>query len=210
MTAASEMRRGVCLLLAAPSGAGKSSVSRALLQQEPQLRLSVSATTRAPRPGEEEGVHYFFKSMDDFLAMEAAGEMLESANVFGRRYGTPRAPVEAALSAGQDVLFDVDWQGHQLLKRALPNDVVGVFLLPPSLPELERRLQGRGQDSPEEIARRMAASRDEISHWHEFAHVVVNHHFEETVAQVRAILHAARSTPARQPGLPGFIAELLA
>jgi guanylate kinase len=202
-------RRGLCLVLSAPSGAGKSSVSRALLEREPELRLSVSATTRAPRPGEQEGVHYFFRSLQQFEAMEASGEMLESANVFGRRYGTPRAPVQEALDTGRDVLFDIDWQGHLLLRRALPGDVVSVFLLPPSLEELERRLHGRGQDSPEEIARRMQASRDEISHWADFDHVLVNHDFHRTVTEVRAVLHAARTTGARQPWLPNFIDTLL-
>ena len=204
-----ETRRGLCLVLAAPSGAGKSSVSRALLAQEPALKLSVSATTRQPRPGEEEGVHYFFRGMDEFLALEARGEMLESAEVFGRRYGTPRAPVEAALAAGQDVLFDIDWQGHLLLQQALPGDVVGVFLLPPSLEELERRLQGRGQDSAEEIARRMQAARDEISHWQDFGHVLVNEEFDATVGAVRAILQAARCARPRQPWLEGFVGGLL-
>jgi len=202
-------RRGLCLVLAAPSGAGKSSVSRALLEREPELKLSVSATTRAPRPGEQEGVHYFFRTVEQFEAMEAEGAMLESANVFGRRYGTPRAPVEEALATGRDVLFDIDWQGHRLLRAALPGDVVGVFLLPPSLVELERRLHERGQDSAEEIARRMDAARDEISHWADFDHVLVNHDFHETVAQVRAILQAARTTRARQPWLPDFVEGLL-
>lgn len=202
-------RRGLCLVLAAPSGAGKSSVSRALLEREKDLRLSVSATTRAPRPGEQEGVHYFFRSMAEFEAMEAAGALLESAHVFGRRYGTPRAPVEEALAAGRDVLFDIDWQGHRLLRAALPADVVSLFLLPPSLAELERRLHGRGQDSPEEIARRMQAARDEISHWADFDHVLVNNDFHETVAEARSILHAARCARARQPWLPDFIDELL-
>jgi len=202
-------RRGLCLVLAAPSGAGKSSVSRALLECEPELKLSISATTRAPRPGEQEGVHYFFRTAEEFAAMEAAGAMLESAHVFGRRYGTPRAPVEEALATGRDVLFDIDWQGHRLLRAALPGDVVGVFLLPPSLAELERRLHGRGQDSAEEISRRMNAARDEISHWADFDHVLVNNDFHETVAQVRAILQAARTSRARQPWLPDFIEGLL-
>ncbi|MBI0433755.1 guanylate kinase [Roseomonas sp. KE0001] len=202
-------RRGLCLVLAAPSGAGKSSVSRALLEREKDLRLSVSATTRAPRPGEQEGVHYFFRSMAEFEAMEASGALLESARVFGRRYGTPRAPVEEALAAGRDVLFDIDWQGHRLLRAALPADVVSLFLLPPSLAELERRLHGRGQDSPEEIARRMQAARDEISHWADFDHVLVNNDFHETVAEARSILHAARCARGRQPWLPAFIDELL-
>lgn len=202
-------RRGVCLVLAAPSGAGKSSVSRALLAQEPELSLSVSATTRAPRPGEQDGVHYHFRSQDQFAAMVAGDEMLEWAEVFGRCYGTPRAPVEAALSAGRDVMFDIDWQGYRQLRDKLPGDVVGVFLLPPSLPELERRLSGRGQDDAAEIAKRMAAARDEISHWAEFDQVLVNADFEATVAAVRSILHAARSERRRQPWLEDFVAGML-
>lgn len=202
-------RRGLCLVLSAPSGAGKSSVSRALLEREPDLRLSVSATTRAPRPGEQEGVHYFFRERPEFQRMVEAGELLEWAEVFGRCYGTPRAAVEAALAAGRDVLFDIDWQGHQLLRQALPGDVVGVFLLPPSLVELERRLHGRGQDSAEEIARRMDAARDEISHYGDFDHVLVNHDFHQTVDQVRAILHAGRCARARLPWLPEFVGGLL-
>jgi guanylate kinase len=202
-------RRGLCLVLAAPSGAGKSSLGRALLASEPELALSVSATTRAPRPGEQDGVHYHFHTPDSFLALRDAGGLLEHAEVFGRHYGTPRAPVEAALAAGQDVLFDIDWQGHRLLRERLPGDVMGIFLLPPSLPELERRLARRGQDGPAEIARRMAAARNEISHWAEFDHVLVNGDFDATLAAARVILHAARSAPARQPGLATFVASLL-
>jgi guanylate kinase len=201
-------RRGVCLVVAAPSGAGKSSVARALLESEPALTLSVSATTRAARPGEREGVHYFFRSEPAFLAMVEAGAMLEHAAIFGRRYGTPRAPVEAALAAGRDVLFDIDWQGHRQLREKLPGDVIGLFLLPPSLAELERRLAGRGQDSEAEVARRMAAARDEIAHWDEFDHVLVNEDFALTVAAARAVLHAGRSAAARQPGLRDFVARL--
>jgi guanylate kinase len=202
-------RRGLCLVLAAPSGAGKSSVSRALLEREPDLRLSVSCTTRQPRPGEQEGVHYFFREREEFQRMIGAGELLEWAEVFGRFYGTPRAAVEQALAAGRDVLFDIDWQGHRLLRDALPGDVVGVFLLPPSLEELERRLHGRGQDSAEEIARRMSAARDEISHYGDFDNVLVNHDFHQTVDEVRAILRAGRSARARQPWLPDFVGGLL-
>jgi guanylate kinase len=202
-------RRGVCLVIAAPSGAGKSSVARALLESEPALQLSVSATTRAPRAGEVDGVHYHFRSMEQFLAMVAAGEMLEHAEVFGRRYGTPRAPVEAALAAGRDVLFDIDWQGHRQLRAALPADVVSLFLLPPGMAELERRLSGRGTDSAEEVAKRMAAARAEISHWDEFEQVLVNDDFTTTVEQVRAVLHAARTARHRQPGLAALVAELL-
>ncbi|MBC9207293.1 guanylate kinase [Roseomonas aerophila] len=202
-------RRGLCLVLSAPSGAGKSSVSRALLEREPDLRLSVSATTRKPRPGEQEGVHYFFREREEFQRMIDAGELLEWAEVFGRFYGTPRAAVEQALAAGRDVLFDIDWQGHQLLRQALPGDVVGVFLLPPSLVELERRLHGRGQDAAEEIARRMDAARDEISHYADFDHILVNHEFHRTVDEVRAILHAGRTARARQPWLPDFVGGML-
>ena len=203
-------RRGLCLVLAAAPGAGKTSVSRALLETEPELSLSISATTRAPRPAEQEGVHYFFKSDAEFDAMAAGGEFLEHARFLGRAYGTPRGPVEAALAAGRDVLFDIEWQGHRQMKATLPEDVVGIFLLPPSLPDLEKRLRGRGQDSEVEIARRMAAAREEITHWDEFDHIVVNRDFAATVAQVRAILHAARSERRRQPGMAGFIARLLA
>lgn len=202
-------RRGLCLVLAAPPGAGKTSVSRALLGMEPDLSLSVSATTRAPRPGEQEGVHYFFRSQAQFDAMVAEGAFLEHASFLGRSYGTPRAPVEAALAAGRDVLFDIEWQGHRLLRAALPGDVVGVFLLPPGMAELERRLRGRAQDSEPEIARRMAAAREEIAHWDEFDHVLVNEDFAATVAAVRTILHAARTTRPRQPWLPGYVAGLL-
>jgi guanylate kinase len=203
-------RRGFCLVLAAAPGGGKTSVSRALLETEPALSLSVSATTRAPRPGEQEGVHYFFKSPAEFDAMVGRAEFLEHAHFLGRAYGTPRAPVEAALAAGRDVLFDIEWQGHRQMKAMLPEDVVGVFLLPPSLPDLEARLRGRGQDNEVEIARRMAVAREEIAHWDEFDHVVVNRDFATTVAQVRAILHAARSERRRQPGMAEFIARLLA
>lgn len=203
-------RRGLCLVLAAAPGGGKTSVSRALLESEPGLSLSVSATTRDPRPGEQEGVHYFFRTPEDFDAMAARGEFLEHARFLGRAYGTPRGPVEAALAAGRDVLFDIEWQGHRQMKAALPEDVVGIFLLPPTLPDLEARLRGRGQDSEVEIARRMAAAREEITHWNEFDHVLVNRDFAQTVAQARAILHAARSERRRLPGLAGFIATLLA
>jgi guanylate kinase len=201
-------RRGVCLVLAAPSGAGKSSVSRAMLAAEPNLALSVSATTRPPRPGEQEGVHYFFTSAEEFAAMEAAGGFLETAEYLGRRYGTPRAPVEAALAEGRDVLFDIDCQGHALLRAALPGDVVGVFLLPPSMAELERRLRLRAQDSEADIARRLAVGRAEIARAGEFDHVVVNAVFDETVAAVRAILAAARTATPRLVGLPSALAAL--
>jgi len=202
-------RRGVCLVLAAPSGAGKSSLTRALLATEPALSLSVSVTTRPPRAGEVDGVHYHFRDQAAFDAMVAAGGFLEWARVLGRHsYGTPRADVQAALAAGRDVVFDIDWQGHRNLRAALPGDVVGVFVLPPSLASLESRLLGRADDDPAEIARRMRLAREEISHWAEFDHVVVNDVFEDAVAELRATLHAARSATARQTGLAGFVAGL--
>lgn len=202
-------RRGLCLVLAAAPGGGKTSVSRALLATEADLSLSVSATTRAPRPGEQDGVHYHFHTAEGFAVLVESGGLLEHASFLGRFYGTPRAPVERALAAGHDVLFDIEWQGHRQLRAALPGDVVGVFLLPPSLAELERRLRRRGQDDEAEIARRLDAARSEIAHWDEFDHVLVNQDFAETVAAVRAVLHAARSHRGRQPWLPGFVAGLL-
>lgn len=203
-------RRGVCLVLAAPSGTGKSSIVRALLQSEPQLALSISVTTRAARAGERHGVDYFFHSQTEFDALARSGGLLEWATVFGRNYGTPRAPVEQALAAGRDIVFDIDWQGHRNLRGALPRDVVSVFILPPSLGVLEDRLRARGSDIPAEIARRMAAARSEIAHWHEFDHVVINEGFEDAVASVRSVLHAARLATTRRTGLVDFVRTLTA
>lgn len=203
-------RRGLCLVVAAPSGAGKSTVTRALLATEPELSASVSVTTRPPRPGERDGVDYHFVDQARFDAMAEAGELLEWARVFRNCYGTPRAPVERALAAGRDVVFDIDWQGHRQLRAALPEDVVGVFLLPPSLAALEARLRGRSTDHEAEIVRRMAAARAELSHWAEFDHVVVNRELDRAVAAMRSVLHAARLATARQPGLAGFVAALAA
>ena len=201
-------RRGVCLVVAAPSGAGKSSITRALLSSETELELSVSATTRTPRHGERDGVHYHFRTPEQFAVMVAQGAMLEWASVFGNSYGTPRGPVEAALAAGRDVVFDIDWQGHHQLRAALPEDVVSVFILPPSVSALEHRLRRRGGDDEAEIARRMQAARDEISHWSEFDHVVINRTLEEAISSVRGVLYAARCARARQPGLAAFVAAL--
>ncbi|MCA7118843.1 MAG: guanylate kinase [Acidibrevibacterium sp.] len=199
-------RRGLCLVLAAPSGAGKTSISRALLAAEPGLHLSISATTRAPRAGEQEGIHYFFRDRPAFDAMIEAGALLEWADVFGQRYGTPRAPVAAALARGEDVLFDIDWQGHRQLRAALPGDVVGVFIMPPTLADLEARLRARG-DAPAEITRRMAAAEDEIAHANEFDYCIVNETLAEAIATTGAILRAARAATARQTwlakGVPG-------
>ncbi len=193
-------RRGVCFVVAAPSGAGKSTITRALLAREPALFLSVSVTTRAPRGGEVEGVHYFYKSDAAFARMVAEGALLEHATVFGRGYGTPRAPVEAALAEGRDVALDIDWQGWRQLRAAMPADSVGVFILPPSMAVLEARLRGRGSDDVAEVARRMQAARDEISHFSEFDHVLVNDDLENCITAVRGILWAARCTIARSLG----------
>lgn len=202
------LRRGLCLVVAAPSGTGKSTITRALLAAEPELELSISVTTRPPRPGEVDGVHYHFRDRAAFDAMAAAGTLLEWAEVFGRCYGTPRAPVEAALAAGRDVAFDIDWQGYRQLRAAMPGDVVGIFVLPPSIETLESRLLARGGDPPEQVARRLAGARTEIAHWREFDHLVVNADLESAVADVRSILHAARLATARQTGLAARLSEL--
>jgi guanylate kinase len=201
-------RRGLCLVLVAPSGAGKSSIARALLAEDATLSLSVSATTRAPRPGEQDGVHYHFVDRARFDGMVAGRALLEWAQVYDDRYGTPAAPVHAALAAGRDMLFDIDWQGARHLRAALPGDVVQLAILPPSLAELEHRLQARGQDSPQRIARRMAKAQDEIAHCREADHVIVNGAFGAAVADARAVLQAARLATARQSGLESFLALL--
>ncbi len=187
-------------MVAAPSGAGKSTILRSVLAREEAMFLSVSVTTRAPRPGEVEGVHYYYRSRDAFDRMVGEGALLEHAKVFGRGYGTPRAPVEAALAAGRDVALDVDWQGYRQVKAAMPDDTVGVFILPPSLEVLESRLRGRGSDDAAEIERRMRAAREEISHWFEFDHLVVNDRLEVCVETVLAVLTAARCTTGRSLG----------
>ncbi len=202
-------RRGVCLVVAAPSGAGKSTITRALLASDPQLRLSVSVTTRGKRPGEQEGVDYTYISDAQFRDMAESGALLEWAHVFGRGYGTPRAPVESALRAGTDILFDIDWQGWRQLKAALPADAVGVFVLPPSLEALRARLVARAGDDAAEIAKRMAAAAGEISHWREFDHVVVNDDLKTCIEQVRAVLAAARSAVARCLGAAALAASMM-
>lgn len=200
-------RRGVCLVISAPSGAGKSTIANALRASEPTLRHSISVTTRSPRPGEVEGVHYHFRDIAEFRRMAADGELLEWAEVFGRGYGTPRAPVEEALDAGHDMVFDIDWQGHRLLRAALPDDVVSLFVLPPSLEELERRLNKRASDHPEEIARRMKAALDEISHWSEFDHTIINSDLDTAISQARSVLTAARLATRRQRNLLDMVAS---
>jgi guanylate kinase len=196
----SEMRRGVCLVLSAPSGAGKSTIAKALRAREPGLVNSVSVTTRAPRPGEQEGVDYFFRTQAQFDQMVAEGGFAEWASVFGRSYGTPKALVEQALASGRDMIFDIDWQGYQQLKAAMPGDVVGLFVLPPSLEELRNRLEGRGTDSGEVIEARMGKAMAEISHWGEFDHVLVNDDLLVAIEQAHAVLLAARTAVSRQKG----------
>ncbi len=200
-------RRGVCLVISAPSGAGKSTIASALRQAEPHLAHSVSVTTRRPRPGEADGVHYHFREEAAFRAMAGRGELVEWAEVFGRLYGTPRRPVLDALASGQDMVFDIDWQGHRQLRAALPGDVVGVFVLPPSLDTLRGRLADRGQDDGGEIARRMAAARDECAHWPEFDHVLINDRLDVAVAGARAVLAAARLASSRQAPLVASILD---
>ncbi len=203
-------RRGLLIILSSPSGAGKSTLAARLRAWDPSIRFSVSATTRAARPGEVDGRHYHFVSPDRFDAMVAAGEMLEHAEVFGNRYGSPRAPVEAALAEGVDMLFDIDWQGGQQVAQAMGEDVVSVFLLPPSISALDARLRGRGQDSDAVIAGRMARARDEISHWAEYQYVLVNDDLEATTDRLTAIVTAERLRRRRQGGLNGFVRGLLA
>lgn len=193
-----QSRRGVCLVISAPSGAGKSTIAQALRKADPTIFTSVSVTTRSPRPGEEEGVHYYFRDLETFRRMAADGELLEWAEVFGRGYGTPRAPLEDALAAGRDVILDIDWQGCRLMRKAMPDDVVGLFVLPPSLEELEARLRGRNSDSDEEIASRMKAAMSEISHWPEFDYVLINDDLDRAVEEAQSVLAASRLARARR------------
>lgn len=202
-------RRPVLLVVAAPSGAGKTSLTRALLAAEPALRLSVSVTTRAPRSGEVPGTHYHFRDQAAFNALAAAGGFLEYAPVFGGSYGTPAAPVAAWMQAGHDVVFDIDWQGHRQIRAALPGDVVGLFILPPTRAALQARLAGRGDD-PAAVARRMARAEAEMSHAGEFDHIIVNDDFATALAEMRGILAAARSARARLTGLEAELARLSA
>lgn len=202
-------RRGLLLILSSPSGAGKSTLARRLMEWDPTLRFSVSATTRSPRPGEEEGREYYFKTKPEFEAMIAAGEMLEHAEVFGNFYGSPKGPVEAAMQDGRDTLFDIDWQGGQQIRNsALGRDVVSVFVLPPSIAELDRRLRSRGQDTDEVIAGRMAKSQAEISHWAEYDYVIVNTDIDKAFNELLTILQAERMRRDRQPQLPEFVRGL--
>jgi guanylate kinase len=202
-------RRGMLVILSSPSGAGKTTLSRRLMVWDPTLRFSVSATTRPPRPGEADGREYYFRSRDGFQAMVADGEMLEHAEVFGHLYGSPRAPVEAAMAEGRDTLFDIDWQGGQQIRNsALGRDVVSFFILPPSIAELDLRLRNRGQDSEDVIRGRMAKSEGEISHWAEYDYVLVNDDLDQCEDHLRTILTAERMRRDRQPWLPDFVRDL--
>jgi guanylate kinase len=196
------------LVLSSPSGAGKTTISRRLLTLERNLTMSVSATTRPMRPGEKEGIDYHFVEIGAFRSMIDRKDFLEHAKVFDNYYGTPKGPVEAALRRGQDVLFDIDWQGTQQVAQAARDDLVSVFILPPSTRELEQRLKSRAQDSAEVVARRMAKAADEMSHWAEYDYIVVNHDIEASVTQVRSILTAERLKRQRQVGLPEFVKGL--
>jgi guanylate kinase len=201
-------RRGLMLVLSSPSGAGKTTLSRKLLEDDLNIELSISVTTRPKRPGEVEGRDYQFIDLKTFEQMASSGDLLESARVFGNCYGTPKAPVEAALAQGRDVLFDIDWQGTQQLREAARDDLVSVFLLPPSIQELERRLHTRAQDNEEVIRGRMAKASDEMSHWPEYDYVVINQSIDQAFGDVRAILAAERLKRERQTGLTAFVRGL--
>ena len=201
-------RRGLMFVLSSPSGAGKTTLSRLLTERMPDLKMSVSATTRPMRPGEVEGRDYFFVDKARFEAMAGQGDLLEWATVFDNRYGTPRAPVEEDLAAGQDVLFDIDWQGTQQLREKARADVVSVFILPPSAADLEKWLHTRAQDSDEVIRGRMSRASHELSHWAEYDYIVVNQDVDQAFAEIQSILRAERLKRERRTGLTGFVRNL--
>ena len=203
------VRRGLLLLVSIPAGAGKTSLTRTLVADHDSLILSISATTRAPRPGEQEAREYYFKSREEFEAMIAAGELLEYATVNGNYYGTPRAPVEAAQLAGHDVIFDIDWQGAQQVAEKAPDDAVRVFILPPAWGDLERRLRARAQDSEQIMDQRLRLGQEEIRHWRLYDYVIVNKNFDRAYADLGHIYRAERMKPGRNPWLPGFVDGLL-
>ncbi len=196
-------------MLSSPSGAGKTTLARLLLEQEDDIRMSISATTRPMRPGEEDGKDYYFLNQEQFSQMVANDEFLECAEVFGNQYGTPQKPVEEALNSGIDVLFDIDWQGAQQLAKQNKDDLVSIFILPPNMQVLEERLKGRAQDSADVIADRMSKAKGEISHWRSYGYVVINEDLDESLATIRAILRAERHKRSRRPGLDGFVGEML-
>lgn len=198
-------RRGIMLVLSSPSGAGKSTIARALLEREDELFMSVSLTTRPPRPGEEEGRDYYFVTKKEYQQRLDQDDLLEHAEVFGNFYGTPRSLVEKHLSVGEDVMFDIDWQGTQQLGESAREDLVSIFILPPSYEELEKRLTGRGQDSEDVVRTRMSKAADEMSHWPEYDYVIVNDVIEESINNVQAILRAERLRRVRRLGLAEFV-----
>ena len=202
-------RRGLLIILSSPSGAGKSTLAGRLRDWDPTLKFSVSATTRTPRPGEEYGREYYFHTREEFQKMVADDDMLEHAEVFGNFYGSPKGPVEQAINAGHDVLFDIDWQGGQQVRASsLGKHVLSIFILPPSIPELERRLYARAQDSKEVIDGRMSKSRDEISHWPEYDYVLVNEDLDETDKRLKTIVAAERLRLSQQPDLVNVVRKL--
>ena len=201
-------RRGLMLVLSSPSGAGKTTLSRQLLDSDSAMTMSVSVTTRSPRKGEEEGKDYFFVSSVSFQDMVKHNAFLEHATVFGNHYGTPKEPVMLALARGQDVLFDIDWQGTQQLRQHAGDDLVSIFLLPPSHQELERRLRARAQDEEKVVAQRMARANNEISHWAEYDYVVINDDLDAALAKIKTILAAERMRRGRQTGIPAFVGRL--
>jgi guanylate kinase len=203
-------RRGLLIVLSSPSGAGKSTISRMLLAADREVEMSISATTRPKRPGERDDVDYHFVDDAEFDRLVAAGDFVEWAPVFGYRYGTPKAPVKAALKAGRDILFDIDWQGTQQLQAAMGEDLVRIFILPPSMAELERRLHARGTDSDEVIADRMARAAGDISHWPEYDYVLINRDTAECLSEVKAIVAAERLKRGRQVGMVPFVRDLVA
>jgi guanylate kinase len=201
-------RRGLLLVMSSPSGAGKSTLSRRLLASDRNITMSVSVTTRPPRPGEVNGRDYHFISKEEFARLRDGGQLLEHAEVFGNFYGTPRAPVEEALAKGRDVLFDIDWQGTQQLAEAMEGDLVRIFILPPSAEELRERLIRRAQDSASVVAKRMAEASSEISHWPEYDYVIVNENLDLAGQQIAAILTAERLRRRRRTGLAQFVRDL--
>jgi guanylate kinase len=202
-------RRGLMLVLSSPSGAGKTTLSRRLLAADDAITMSISCTTRAPRSGEEEGKDYFFVSSSMFQQMAHGGAFLEHALVFGNHYGTPKEPVMLALAKGRDVLFDIDWQGTQQLRQQAGDDLVSIFVLPPSHEELERRLRARAQDAEDVVQARMAKANNEISHWAEYDYVVINDDLESSLQKIRTILDAERMKRGRQTGIPAFVGQLM-
>ncbi|HKB95290.1 MAG TPA: guanylate kinase [Rhizomicrobium sp.] len=202
-------RRGLMLVLSSPSGAGKTTLSRKLLESDASLAMSISATTRSPRSGEEEGKDYFFVSPSMFTQMVEGEAFLEHALVFGNHYGTPKEPVMLALAKGRDVLFDIDWQGTQQLRQRAGDDLVSIFVLPPSHEELERRLRARAQDAEDVVQTRMAKANNEISHWAEYDYVVINDDLESTLQKIRTILDAERMKRGRQTGITEFARKLM-